>query len=341
MSDTPASTIPIRIALVIGATGGVGGSVARSLLARGWRVRALNRDPEAAAKADHGLGGVEWIKGDAMNPADVIAAAQGCALIVHGANPPGYRNWGGLVLPMLDSTIAAAKASGARILFPGTVYNFGPDAGAVVDESAPQNPLTRKGAIRAEMERRLEAAANDGVRTIIVRAGDFFGPRSTANSWFSNALAQPGKPVSMMMYPGPKAVGHAWAYLPDLAETMVLLVERPDTFAAFEVFHFEGHWMSPGTQIAEAVRRVVGRPKLPILPVPWPVFRIVALFNETFREMLEMRYLWKRPLRLDNRKLVKVLGAEPHTPLDQAVRETLTGLGCLTAAEPKGALMLA
>jgi hypothetical protein len=48
--------------------------------------------------------------------------------------------------------------------------------------------------------------------------------------------------------------------------------------------------------------------------------------------MMEMRYLWKRPLRLDNSKLVKVLGSEPHTPLDQAVRESLEGLGCLPAA---------
>ena len=36
-------------ALVIGATGGIGGELARTLLARGWRVRALNRNPEAAA----------------------------------------------------------------------------------------------------------------------------------------------------------------------------------------------------------------------------------------------------------------------------------------------------
>jgi nucleoside-diphosphate-sugar epimerase len=323
-----------KLALVIGATGGVGGAVARTLLARGCRVRAPNRDPEAAAKAAAGLDGVDWVKGDATKPEDLVAAARGVDLIVHGANPPGYRDWGGLVLPMLDATIAAAKASGACIVFPGTVYNYGPDAGAVVDERAPQNPKTRKGAIRVEMERRLEAAARDGVRTVIVRAGDFFGPHTTANSWFANAFAQPGKPVSMMTYPGPRAVGHDWAYLPDLAETMVRLVERADEFAPFETFHFEGHWMAPGIEMAEAVRRVTGRPNLPILPLPWPMLRIASPFNETFREMLEMRYLWQRPLRLDNAKLIAVLGAEPHTPLDQAVRESLKGLGCLPGPTP-------
>jgi nucleoside-diphosphate-sugar epimerase len=326
-----------QTALVIGATGGVGGEVARALLARGWRVRGLNRDPEAAAKRVDGLSGLDWVRGDAMDPASVLMAAGGAGLIVHGANPPGYRNWRGLAVSMLDSTIAAAKAVGARILFPGTVYNFGPDAGALIDERAPQNPATRKGAIRVEMERRLEAASRDGVQVIIVRAGDFFGPRTTANSWFSQAYAQPGRPVRLMLRPGSAAIGHAWAYLPDLAETMVRLVERAEGLSPFEVFHFGGHWTPPGADMAQAVRRAARRANLPVLPFPWPLIDLMSPFVETFREMREMRYLWRRPLRLDNAKLVAVLGAEPHTPLDRAVRESLEGLGCIGAAAPAGA----
>ena len=87
-----------------------------------------------------------------MNAVDVVAATNGVSLIVHAVNPPGYRNWAELVMPMLDSSIAAAKASGARILFPGTVYNFGPDAWPILREDSPQRPKTRKGAIRVEME---------------------------------------------------------------------------------------------------------------------------------------------------------------------------------------------
>jgi len=49
----------------------------------------------------------------------------------------------------------------------------------------------------------------------------------------------------------------------------------------------------------------------------------------TFRELLEMRYLWSQPIRLSNARLVAVLGREPHTPLDEAVEATLLGLGCL------------
>jgi len=45
-----------------------------------------------------------------------------------------------------------------------------------------------------------------------------------------------------------------------------------------------------------------------------------------------MRYLWRQPVRMDNSRLRAVLGEEPHTPLDDAVAQSLRGLGCLPLA---------
>lgn len=321
-----------RIALIIGATGGIGSETARALLARGWQVRALTRDPEQAARKQAALGSVEWVRGDAMNRDQVVAAALGVSLVVHAANPPGYRNWKGLALPMLESSIAAAQAAGARLVLPGTVYNFGPDVPLNVAESAPQHPKTRKGAIRVAMEQRLAQAARAGVPVLIVRAGDFFGARSS-NSWFSQGLVKPGKPLRSVTYPGQPESGHSWAYLPDLAQTIAQLVERGAELSSFEVFHFEGHWFERGVALAEATRRAAGVPNAPIRRFPWFLIYLLAPFVETLREMVEMRYLWKMPLRLDNRKLVAFLGQEPHTPLDRALGETLSGLGIAAPLE--------
>ena len=110
-----------KTVLVLGATGGIGGEVARQLRDAGWQVRALARRLESVAAAPDGC---QWQQGDAMNRDDVLRAAQGCAVIVHAVNPPGYQRWAELVLPMLDNTIAAARASGATIVLPGTVYNL-------------------------------------------------------------------------------------------------------------------------------------------------------------------------------------------------------------------------
>src|ERR1700734_4008946 len=116
-----------RTALVIGITGSIGREVAEALLRRGWRGRALHRNPSAATTAG--------TLPHAMQSSDVVEAARGTELIVHAANPPNYRNWRGLALPMLDHTIAAARASNARILLPATIYNFGSNAPRVLREN--------------------------------------------------------------------------------------------------------------------------------------------------------------------------------------------------------------
>lgn len=324
-----------KTALVLGATGGIGGEMVRQLLAADWQVRALTRGETPSPRRDN----IEWLRGDALSRTDVLAAANGCAVIVHAVNPPGYRQWGQLVLPMLDNTIAAAIAENATIVLPGTVYNFGPDAFPVLQEDAPQRPLTRKGAIRVELEARLERASAQGARVIIVRAGDFFGPRA-GNNWFSQGLVKPGQSVRSVLYPGAPGVGHQWSYLPDVARTMLQLLAVRDSLPAFARFHMAGHWDHDGRQMTAAIARVVQR-ATGVAPAikrfPWWLVALASPFVTTLREMREMRYLWHTPLSMDNARLLAVLGREPHTPLDEAVRVTLEGMGNLEAAGKKNA----
>src|SRR3546814_20611880 len=118
---------------------------------------------------------------------------------------------------MIDNSIAAARAmGGARIVLPGTVYNFDPAMTPLVGEDSAQTPQSRKGRVRVEMEARLEAAAKSGVPSLIVRAGDFFGAEARS-SWFTQVMAPPGKPLRRIVHPvANPGVGPSWAYLPDL-----------------------------------------------------------------------------------------------------------------------------
>jgi nucleoside-diphosphate-sugar epimerase len=318
--------------LVLGATGGIGGEVARQLRQAGWTVRALQRGmAQPATQKD----GITWLRGDAMDRQAVMDAAKGCSVIVHAVNPPGYRNWAQLVLPMLDNTIAAATAEGATIVLPGTVYNYGPDAfPGPIGEDAPQHPVTRKGAIRVELERRLEAASRNGARVLIVRAGDFFGPKA-GNNWFSQGLVKAGLPVKAVSYPGRVDTAHQWSYLPDVARTMVALLARRDRLEPFARFHMAGHRDADGTRMSGAIRKVVARrtgtaPR--VSAFPWWLLTLASPFVTTLREMREMRYLWQTPVLMDNAKLVAFLGHEPHTPLEEAVEASLEGMGCLGTA---------
>jgi nucleoside-diphosphate-sugar epimerase len=263
-----------------------------------------------------------------MDQASIVAAAKGVQAIVHAVNPPGYRNWGALVLPMIDSTIAAARASNARILLPGTIYNFGADAFPLLRENSPQRAATHKGKIRIALEARLEEAAKDGVRSLTLRLGDFFGSKA-GNNWFSQGVVKPLGAVKSIMYPGDRGIGHSWAYLPDAGETFAQLLDREDEFADFERFHFGGHWDADGTEIIGAIRRAAKNEAIPVRPAPWWLFGLLSPFQETMRELYATRKLWETPIRLDNTKLVRFLGSERHTPLEAAVEATLRGIGCI------------
>jgi len=63
--------------LVTGATGQQGGAVTRQLLARGWKVRALVRNPQKAEARWLYERGVEIVRGDLDDTSSIIEAMQG------------------------------------------------------------------------------------------------------------------------------------------------------------------------------------------------------------------------------------------------------------------------
>jgi nucleoside-diphosphate-sugar epimerase len=317
-----------KTVLVLGASGGIGGAIAAALLRHGWQVRGMARDVMSASHRANPH--IEWVQGDALSRDDVVRAASGVAMIVHAVNPPGYRNWGKVVLPMIDNTIAAARAAGgARIVLPGTIYNYDPARTPVVDAGSVQESRSRKGAIRVALEQRLADAAPE-VPSLILRAGDFFGP-GVRSSWFAQAMVTPGKPVTRIVNPA-RGAGHSWAYLPDLAEAFARLMDAEDRLSPFERVQFEGIYDASGTLMTDALRRIAGR-NVPIWSFPWWLMRLAAPFGGFPREAAEIAQYWRHPVRFDNRRLVDLIGPEPRTDLDLAVRASLVDMGCL-APEP-------
>jgi nucleoside-diphosphate-sugar epimerase len=302
-------------ALILGAGGGFSRAAALSLRQKGWMVTGFGRRQPVGGSYDR------IISGDAMDVQAVKEAAQGKQLIVHGLNPP-YNLWRVAALAMLANTIAVAEEAGATLLFPGNIYNFGPDAGALLTENAPQNPLTRKGRIRKAMEDDLRRAADRGLRVIVLRCGDFFGPE-VKNTWLEGVIlgSQNGMPKAYTYSDDPKT-GHSWAYLPDAGEAAGRLAEL-DLPSGFHAFGFEGHFLERGQMMLDAIDTAAGGGPRPIKAAPWLMWRFLSPFVPIVRELLEMRYLWQVPHRIDGSALATAIGPLPQTPLLTAVRATI------------------
>ena len=74
-------------ALVIGATGFIGGAIARAGVARSWQVRAMRRDDRRVGAigdlAEEGK--IEWYQANLMDPSTVAEAMRGCDVVFHAA----------------------------------------------------------------------------------------------------------------------------------------------------------------------------------------------------------------------------------------------------------------
>ena len=136
-------------------------------------------------------------------------------------------------------------------MFPGNVYNYGAGMPAVLDETTPMQPTSRKGKLRVEIEQRLREAADRGVRTIVLRAGDFFG--RGRGSWFDLVLIKE-LAKNKITYPGPLDVVHEWAYLPDYVDALIRLAAIRDKLGQFEAFGFPGHAVT-GQEFVSAIAK--------------------------------------------------------------------------------------
>lgn len=188
MSAAPAGPASsARRVLVTGATGQVGSHVVARMLADGWQVRALVRDPSRAGAL--ATQGVQLESGDVLDPVSFARAARGCSVIVHAAaviTPRG--GWEVFRRVNLDGTaaaIGAAERAGARLVQVSSVAVYGGaaryESAGRTTEDTPFQPLPET-AFYARSKRDseamvMEAHAAGRIRATALRPSVVYGRR--------------------------------------------------------------------------------------------------------------------------------------------------------------------
>jgi nucleoside-diphosphate-sugar epimerase len=286
--------------LILGGTGRFGRAAAEAFWNAGWRVRAFDRAKDQLPEA-----------------------AMGADVIVNGWNPT-YDRWAELLPGLTDRVIEAARASGATVIQPANVYIYGAGSPEVLGPDTPHAATNPLGRLRIAMEEKLRSA---GVPVILLRAGDFIDTEPSGN-WLDRVLlAHLSK--GRLDYPGNPDIPHAWAYLPDLGRAAVALAERRGSLARVEEVLFPGYTLT-GRDLVRRVAEASGRPVRLSRMAWWPL-RLARPFWRLAGGLLEMRYLWDMPHRLDGTRFAELVPDFPATPVEDA-------LGVLLAAcsRPEG-----
>ncbi|MDH5359145.1 MAG: NAD-dependent epimerase/dehydratase family protein [Gammaproteobacteria bacterium] len=304
----------METALILGISGNFGRHVARELCNRGYALKALVRKE---GLVDVGYEHIEQVIGEVSDKRLLRQAAEGCDIVVYAVNPAGY-DWEDKALAWLEVVAGLAEKRAMTLVFPGNVYVYDPADGPNFSEQSDKHPVSRLGEIRQQMEQRLQCAAQNGARVIIVRAGDFIGA-GTASAWLPQLLKRSSRGYNLSL-PGAKNLKHSWAYLPDLAQTVAALIEQRQSLSAFNEFHFKGYQCSL-EQMASIIEQATSMP-VRTRVFPWFVIRLMAPFSALYRGLYEMRYLWQAEINLCEEKLVSQLNEPlPRTPLPRALQD--------------------
>jgi nucleoside-diphosphate-sugar epimerase len=311
--------------LVTGATGFIGGWVARSLLGLGSTVRALVRtSAQAEAMAAQGLHPV--LADLAETSQDLLTREmKGCDFVVHsgawtGDQATQDQGWEINVQATYDLTEAARRARVRRFLFISSVAVYGLNAAPLIDESAPVPPVGQLyplSKIAAE-----STVMGCGIPWTIIRPASTFGPLGTAWSLRPIELIKENRLRLLGRDDGLVNPGYIENFVPGLLAALTV----PQ--AAGEIFNLcDGYTVTYRTWYLRHAR-MVGRDRLPTLPGG-----VLALANTPFARLARRLvgrpaigpwsvHFRRNPSRFSIDKARRLLGYDPRIDFDTAMQRT-------------------
>lgn len=306
------STPPMSTLHVVTGAGPVGASIALQLADAGHPVRLLTR---SGSGPEHPL--VERRSVD-VSQGDLLAEQfDGAAAVHHCIHGSAYtaRAWRAELPAAEQAVLTAAGAAGAVVVFPESLYSYGP-VDQPMTEDLPRTATRGKLGIRAEL---LRARAESMTPNVSVAASDFYGPlvrTAHAGERLVPALLA-GKRVTMI---GSLDQPHSFTYVPDLARAMITAAQTPTLWG--QVLHAPTGPALTQRELAGALAHAADAPGPRLSALPAWVLKAAGLFSVDARELAETSYMFTRPFVLDSTHSEALLGRAP-TPLDVAAKETV------------------
>jgi nucleoside-diphosphate-sugar epimerase len=176
-----------------------------------------------------------------------------------------------------------------------------------------------KPSTRSEVTRIWTKASDEGrIVATALRPSDFFGP-GVVNSQLGEiafgALGK-GKGASMVL---PPDTPHDFCYVPDIARAVETLLDAPDS-------DFGQAWHAPNAPI-RTPRQLLAMGadtlgvKLRIASLPLWSLPLLGVFVPMLRELVEMRFQWRGPYRVDATKFGRRFWSDA-TPFEVSIPET-------------------
>lgn len=297
---------------VVLGSGPAGSTLTAELAARGHRVRSVDRHGGGDTPA-----GVEHVAADVSDASAAVEATSGATVVYHCVNV-AYHLQVELMPGIGEAILEAAARNEARLVVLDTLYPYGPADGERITEQTPWAATSRKGRLRAELDRRyLEAHQQGRLRVVAGRSADFYGPgvlnSSLGAAVFPGALT--GEPALTF---GDIDLPHSYTFIRDVARGLATLGE--DSRGDGRIWHLPTVPARSTREVIDLISDAAGQPvRLETLDHP----EAYGPFDETFMaEYEEMFYQHVTPQNMVSEAFETAFGVHP-TPLPEGIAATV------------------
>lgn len=320
-----------RIALVTGATGGLGRHLTAKLLDSGYSVRACGRNRETGA-ALAGTPGVSFLPGDLADSGYVRSIVPGADVVFHCAalsSPWGpIERFRAANVTATRSLVDAAAAAGCRrfvhVSTPAVTFQFRDQLGIREDAALPRQFVNHYAATKAEAEDIVRAVNGMRLATTILRPRGIFGEFDTV---LLPRLAELARRGSVPLFRSGGALVDV-TYAGNVADAMILCDRADAPPGTYNISNGE-----PVTvrDLLERVFRALGL-DVALKPMPYFLANLAAGASETFARVTRsdteprlLRYslgLMRYSQTLDITAARDKLGYRPRVSIDEGLRRT-------------------
>jgi nucleoside-diphosphate-sugar epimerase len=300
---------------VLGAGGAIARELTRELLAARQPVRLVSRRPPSVT------GVLETKTADLADHKQALQAVTGSSIAYLCVGLKyDLQIWHELWPKIMQNTIDACKAHGAKLVFFDNVYMYGHVNGPMTEET-PYNPCSKKGELRAQIATHLMDEARAGNLTaMIARAADFYGPdcgTSILNLLVIDRLAA-GKRAWWL---GNIRSKHSFTFTPDAGRALLRLALEDRSYQ--QIWHLPtARPAATGREWIDLCAEVIGRtPKH--VTLSRPLVMLMGMFDPTMYEIYEMLYQNEDDYVFDSSKIERIFEIAP-TPMREAVAQIVS-----------------
>ncbi len=300
---------------ILGSGGAIGIELAKALVNYTKEIRLVSRNPKKVNDTD------------TLHPAnltsrdEIFAAVKGSE-VVYLTIGLEYKAkvWQAVWPPLMQNVIDACIENKSKLVFFDNVYMIGGDHVKHITEDSPISPVSKKGEVRAQLDRLILDHVEKGTLTaLIARSADFYGPVKTQSMLIEMVYKNLLKNKKANWICNAK-VKHSFTYTPDAGKATALLGNTPDAYNQVWNLPTGGGNLSAADWIALFAKEMGKSAKYMVLP--GFMISILGLFIPVMREFPEMLYQYDRDYVFDSAKFEKRFGIKPTAPAD-GVKETV------------------